>query len=117
MGRNNVNFSPSAIAALTSHNWPGNVRELQNRIRRALGSSMENILTSSDLGLGEGDDEANEHSKLLTLKEAREEAEKKVIQQALALAAGNISHAAKLLATSRPTLHDLLKKHDLQVKQ
>ncbi len=116
MDRNNVKFSPSAIAALTSHNWPGNVRELQNRIRRALGSSMENILTSSDLGLDEGVDEANEHSKLLTLKEAREEAEKKVIQQALGLAAGNISHAAKLLATSRPTLHDLLKKHDLQIK-
>lgn len=114
MQRGSITFSHTAISALTSHDWPGNVRELQNRIRRALGSSFENIISPIDLGLEQTDHELEEQ-KLSTLKEARDEAEKKVILQALALCANNISMAAKLLETSRPTLHDLIKKHEILV--
>ena len=46
-----VTFSPSAMAALSSHDWPGNVRELQNRIRRALTTLTGRLITSVDLGL------------------------------------------------------------------
>ncbi len=110
--RGQISYSPSAIGALVAYNWPGNVRELQNRIRRALGTTMENILTPPDLGL---DDIVlvPEKQKLATLKEARDTAERNAVYQALGLCGNNISRAAKLLEISRPTLHDLIKKHEI----
>jgi two-component system NtrC family response regulator len=107
-----TSFSLSAIAALSSHQWPGNVRELQNRIRRALTIFNGNIITSDDLGLEE-DTQDQPIQKLLTLKEARSQAERRCVRQALLLTGNNISRAAKLLATSRPTLHDLISKHKI----
>ena len=112
MQRGQTSFSPSAIAALTAHDWPGNIRELQNRIRRALGSTMDRIITPVDLGFEEMPLN-KEEQKLATLKEARETAEKNAVRQALALSGNNISQAAKLLEISRPTLHDILKKHGI----
>ena len=108
--RKPATFSPAAIDALTTHAWPGNVRELENRIRRALGSTMDKIIIPGDLGLGENT-ATPPGPKLTTLKKARERAEKDVIRRALILSGNNISQAARLLETSRPTLHDLLKKH------
>jgi two-component system NtrC family response regulator len=105
-------FSLSAIAALSSHEWPGNVRELQNRIRRALTIFNGHTITSEDLGL-EVDAPEQPSQQLLTLKEARSQAERRCVQQALLLTGNNISQAAKLLAISRPTLHDLITKHKI----
>lgn len=107
-----TSFSLSAIAALSSHEWPGNVRELQNRIRRALTIFNGHMITSDDLGL-EDDAPEKASQKLPTLKEARSQAERRCVQQALLLTGNNISQAAKLLATSRPTLHDLITKHKI----
>ena len=110
--REHTSFSPAAIAALTTHDWPGNIRELQNRIRRALGTTLDRVITPVDLGL-EKIPLKQEEQKLSTLKEAREAAEIKAVRRALALSGNNISQAAKLLEVSRPTLHDLMKKHGI----
>ena len=110
--RERTYFSPAAIAALTAHEWPGNIRELQNRIRRALGTTMDRVITPVDLGFEEIPLK-QEAQKLATLKEAREAAEIKAVRRALAFSGNNISQAAKLLEISRPTLHDLLKKHGI----
>ncbi len=109
-----TSFSPTALVALSAHPWPGNVRELQNRIRRALGTTMDKVITPVELGLDETGME-HESRKLSTLKKARETAENKVVRQALSLSGNNISKAAKLLEVSRPTLHDLLKKHRIVI--
>lgn len=114
--RGQITFSPTALTALTVHEWQGNVRELQNRIRRALGTTMDKIITPVDMGLDEPSLE-QENQTLYTLKEARETAEIKAVQQALALSGNNISQAAKLLEVSRPTLHDLLKKHTIIIQK
>jgi two-component system NtrC family response regulator len=50
----------------------------------------------------------------INLKAAREEADRRVIRQALARTESNISSAARLLGISRPTLYDLLKQYGLQ---
>ncbi|OQX84527.1 MAG: hypothetical protein B6D63_04360, partial [Candidatus Latescibacteria bacterium 4484_7] len=47
------------------------------------------------------------------LKEAKDAVELKMIVKALIQTRGNISASAKLLDISRPTLHDLLKKHNV----
>jgi len=107
--RGKVILSPESVTALTGHAWPGNVRELQNRIRRAMSLTSGKMLSPVDFGLAE--ENKNGIEALPTLREARELAEKKVIGQALAQANNNISQAARLLEVSRPTLHDLIKKH------
>jgi two-component system NtrC family response regulator len=112
--RGQVTFSPAAAAALTAYAWPGNVRELQNRICRALSTNTGRVIDPTDLGLEDATLEYEEQ-KLPTLKAAREKAEIDTIRRALALTGNNISQAAILLHISRPTLHDLLKKHGISV--
>jgi two-component system NtrC family response regulator len=108
-------FSADALAALSTHEWPGNVRELQNRVRRALSMADSQNITAGQLGLESHDESSTDRGeKLLTLQQAREQAELHCIQKALAMTNNNISQAAKLLAISRPTLHDLLKKHKIK---
>ena len=113
LGRKQPSFLPATLAAIANHNWPGNVRELQNRIRGALGTTTGRALSPVDLGL-EDAPETKEKQTLPTLREARETAEKDVVRRALALTGNNISQAARLLDISRPTLHDLIKKHGIQ---
>jgi len=110
--RGQLTLSLAAIAALMAHTWPGNVRELQNRIRRALSTTTGRVIDPADLGLEDATLE-QEEQKLPTLKEAREAAEINTIRRALALTGNNISQAARLLETSRPTLHVLLKRHGI----
>ncbi len=115
--RGRIGFSSDALSALLSHNWPGNVRELQNRIRRAIATAKNSRVTAQDLGLAHNLKEECAGRRLVTIKEARSQAEKRAIQMALAATGNNISKAAKLLEVSRPTLHDLLKKHGLAIKK
>ena len=105
-----VFFSPETIAALSGYDWPGNVRELQNRICRALSLFNGQTITPDDLGLASGQPDQTAES-FSTLQEARNQAEQHYIRKALMMTGNNISQAAKLLKISRPTLHDLLKKH------
>jgi two-component system, NtrC family, response regulator len=104
-------LSPGAMAAIMSHSWPGNVRELQNCIKRAVASATGPTLSARDLRLGP---EPEVVEQPLTLKQARFNAEGKAMRQALAIADGNISEAARLLDTSRPTLYQLLKEHNIE---
>ncbi|MGD1876725.1 MAG: PEP-CTERM-box response regulator transcription factor [Kiloniellaceae bacterium] len=105
-------IGPAAMATILAHNWPGNVRELQNCLKRAVASATGATITARDLRLG-GETENAEG--LLTLKQARFDAENKALRQALAIADGNISEAARVLDTSRPTLYNLLKQHDIEI--
>ena len=112
-------FSPRSIAAIKLHKWPGNVRELENKLQRAVIITDKLQLEPKDLSLSH--DYINDNDKTVTttyrtLKETRAEAEIDAIKKTLTLYDGNISHAAKLLNISRPSLHDLLKKYGLKSK-
>jgi two-component system NtrC family response regulator len=111
LGRPIRGLSPGAMAAILSHTWPGNVRELQNCIKRAVASAAGPTLSTRDLRLGP---EPETVEPPLTLKQARFDAEGRALRQALAIADGNISEAARLLDTSRPTLYQLLKEHNIE---
>jgi two-component system NtrC family response regulator len=71
-------------------------------------------LTPADLGFAGKPAVSTDH-KLPTLKAARDTAEIQAVSQALALSGSNISQAAKLLEISRPTLHDLINKHGIDL--
>ncbi|HOM29085.1 MAG TPA: PEP-CTERM-box response regulator transcription factor [Deltaproteobacteria bacterium] len=106
-------FSSSALDAMARHAWQGNVREMQNRIRRAVVMAEGDYIQSADLDLGE--EVGARAGPVRTLREARDEAEIAAIREALVRHGGNISKAALDLDVSRPTLHDLIKKHGIAV--
>jgi two-component system, NtrC family, response regulator len=105
-GKEGLSFTQDAIKALNSHSWPGNVRELENRVKRAVIMSDSKRLGAHDLELESGSVISNN----LNLKEARESAERDVIQKALLKHSGKIAPAAAEIGISRPTLYELMEK-------
>jgi two-component system NtrC family response regulator len=105
-GRTTLIFSPEALRALNRHKWSGNVRELQNRVKRAVIMADGKRITEKDLELAD----SGEALPVATLKEARENVERELVQQTLNKHLGRISSAANELGISRPTLYELMEK-------
>jgi two-component system NtrC family response regulator len=101
-----LTFAPDALRAVKRHTWPGNVRELQNRVKRAVIMADGKRVTASDLELTD----STEAISATTLKEARENIERELVEQALKRHSGRISSAAAELGISRPTLYELMEK-------
>ena len=62
-------------------------------------------MRATDLGLSSG-----ATTRLVSLRQAREDAERDIVQRALKRVNGNIARASEMLGISRPTLYDLLNK-------
>ena len=124
-------FGEYAQKTLDLYAWPGNVRELENRVKRGVIMATGKLIQPEDLDLpypenlrkgasgaepsgGAGSDGPFEP---MPLKEAREELERRFIAGALIRARGNVSAAAESLEVSRPTLHDLMKKHGIDPEE
>ena len=106
-GRPGLTFGPDSVRALNSHTWPGNIRELQNRVQRAAIMAEGRRVTAADLELevAQGGQAAPR-----TLREAREQVERELVEDALRRHGGKITSAAAELGISRPTLYELLEK-------
>ncbi|MBN2070087.1 MAG: PEP-CTERM-box response regulator transcription factor [Candidatus Krumholzibacteriota bacterium] len=123
--KNVKTFSQSARNILYTHSWPGNVRELENRVKRAVIMTSGRIIQPEDMDLAPDQAGAAAESRqggsgasitplsIPSLKEARDDLEQRMITDALLRFSGNVSAAAQELGISRPTLHDLMKKHDV----
>ena len=107
-GRTKLVFAPDALRAMARYSWPGNVRELQNRVKRAVIMTSGSRVTAKDLELERDQDMASLSAP--TLRQARENVEREMIQQALKKNAGKITSAAADLGISRPTLYELMEK-------
>jgi two-component system NtrC family response regulator len=105
-GKRNLTFSPDALRAFNMHIWSGNVRELQNRVQRAVIMAEGKRVTAADLELTE----ALDGMPMQTLKEARENAEREIVHDALRRNKWKITAAALELGISRPTLYELMEK-------
>ncbi len=112
LGKTRMHFGLDTMRALEIYQWPGNVRELENRLKRAVIMTESEQITAQDLELEleSGEIAAN----LFDLRQAREQAERRAIQQALQYTEHNLSRAADLLGITRPTLYSLLSKHQLK---
>jgi len=121
-GRKFSRISPEAAATLKAHDWRGNVRELKNLIERGVLVGKGEELTLQDLGIEVLGKEFRPKRKGheagfplippegLDFPSIQESFEKSYLEQALRMAEGNESKAAKLLNMNHHTFRYRLKK-------
>lgn len=110
-GKKILGFTKEAMDSLTSYPWPGNVRELRNVVERAMILQAEPHISSLDFLLKKNGALPQD---LLPGILPLAEAERILIQRALAITHGNVVHAARLLRISRDKLRYKIKKHELE---
>lgn len=104
-----LKLSPDALASMTSYHWPGNVRELSHMLERAVLLAHEETLTAQTLALPHARNVNGGRLPTMTL----ENAELRLIQQALGEAHGNKQKAADLLGITKSSLYRRLEKYGL----
>lgn len=102
-------FDDAATSAMQAHGWPGNVRELQHAVERAVLMSRTGLITSEDLGLRAASPGSAADVSGMTM----DDAEKYIIQQALARHGGNVVQAAESLGMSRSALYRRIQHYGL----
>jgi two-component system NtrC family response regulator len=100
-------FTGEALHCIAAYPWPGNVRELENRIKRAVVMANHGYIGPEDLDLEPVG--AETEAAVPTLREVREDAERRALSRTLSLTGNNILEASRLLGVSRPTLYALMK--------
>jgi DNA-binding NtrC family response regulator len=104
-----LKLSPCALGKLQSYSWPGNIRELSHMLERAVLLSAGDTLTANDLALP-GDRRGDGFGlPMMTL----EQAESRLIHQALTECSGNKQKAADLLGITKSSLYRRLEKYAL----
>jgi transcriptional regulator with GAF, ATPase, and Fis domain len=119
-------ITPEALACLKSYHWPGNVRELESAIYYAVlhhdagPTGTPEFIAPADLPeeiralappTGAPGLDINR-----VARQAAEEAKKRVIQEAISQARGNLSEAAGLLGIKPPNLHRLINELGLRTE-
>lgn len=122
LGLDVTGISPRTLEAFLDYDWPGNVRELEHAIEGAM-----NILDGAEIGYehlqrpirtperpGRGAGIGRTPGDRAPLRSVLADAERALLEQALAGANGNISRAARALGIPRQTLQYRLKMHGLR---
>ncbi len=110
-------ISPEAMQRLTAYAWPGNVRELKNIVERLLIMTPGNVIRLEDIPpsiQGITVEDRVETQALVSLKQARQDFERRYILEVLEQSGGNISRTANLLGIERSNLHRKLRQLKLQ---
>jgi len=111
-------FSEDALEALEAYDWPGNVRELKNVIERVVVLNRGvSLITKEHLcydivpsGRGNGATDPRSFVGKVSLKEAIEDFERQMIEEALRVSGGVQSEASRLLGTTRRILGYKIKQ-------
>lgn len=118
MGKDITGLTDAAKAVLQAYHWPGNVRELENILERAVILAQGSQLDVEDFpkqiqGGAEGGE--GETSRILPLKKALEEPERRIIKRTLESCGWNRQAAAAMLKINRTTLYMKMKKYSLEI--
>jgi len=111
-GKREKKISQEAMNVLRSYGWPGNVRELKNLIERLVIMIPADAIKASDLP-GNLMEQQPISVSSMTLKEARNEFERKFILQALNLNNWKITDAAGQLGIERTNLYRKMRQYDI----
>ncbi|MDR2502842.1 MAG: sigma-54 dependent transcriptional regulator, partial [Deltaproteobacteria bacterium] len=111
-----IQFTSAAASKLRGFEWPGNIRELENSIKHALillgdGSTLDSRHLPLEMEQGYW----TARSRNISLKQMLDNAEKRLIQQALLENDMNIDKCARMLKISRRTLYYRLKQFDIDL--
>lgn len=98
-------ISAEAGSELKEYSWSGNIRELRNAVEKA-------VILADGKQLEPKDFELKEHVSAAA-SETLEEAEEKVIRDAMERYGGNLTKVAQALSISRPTLYKKLNKYNI----
>jgi len=118
----NKKFAPDVIDRLLEYDWPGNVRELGNVIERLVVMTSGGVITEADLplSLSGNRSRAEDHFsqeggevRLMPLREAVDELERKLIAKALDKY-GSTRKAAEVLGVDASTV--VRKLHRLKAQ-
>jgi DNA-binding NtrC family response regulator len=108
---------PEALALLQRHDWPGNVRELHNVVEGLTITCKSETIQPESLPLtfrtakAMAPNASAEKNSLLAFGLSFQEMEKKILEEALRKAAGNVSEASRLLKMTRNTLRYRMAKY------
>jgi two-component system nitrogen regulation response regulator NtrX len=114
-GQQPQRFSPDALALLVSYRWPGNVRELRNLCERLAIIASADVIQADEV-------ESMVDASLTTstaleqdmsLREAREIFERRLIMSKLREFGGNVRRAAEALDIERSNLYRKLKAYGI----
>ncbi|MFL5344657.1 MAG: sigma 54-interacting transcriptional regulator [Hyalangium sp.] len=98
-------FTPAATVAMKKYAWPGNIRELENRLKKAVVLADKPLLGADDLDL-----KPENLDPIMPLLQAKEEFQKRYINEVLARNNGNRTKTAKDLGVDPRTIFRHLEK-------
>jgi len=98
-------FTPGALVAMRKYAWPGNIRELENRVKKAVVLADRALVSAEDLDL-----RPEVLDPILPLAQAKEEFQKRYINEVLDRNAGNRTKTAKDLGVDPRTIFRHLEK-------
>jgi transcriptional regulator with GAF, ATPase, and Fis domain len=102
-------FTPSALVAMRKYAWPGNIRELENRVKKAVVLADRALVSAEDLDL-----RPEILEPILPLAQAKEEYQKRYINEVLERNGGNRTKTAKDLGVDPRTIFRHLEKLDAE---
>jgi Nif-specific regulatory protein len=107
-------IASAALDVLCQYDWPGNVRELENAIERAVVSCEGSVVEERHLPktLRVSTDVALERK--LSLPQAVQELECRMIEDALTSSKGNLARASRTLGTTERILRYKVSKYKLE---
>lgn len=128
-GRKNIQMTPQAVDLLMVSDWPGNVRQLCNEVQRVVARAEDSAVITPDqlspelkrtsspttpsASVSSLSSMSGASSQSLTLADALEEVERRMISDALRKHGGNISRAARELGLTRRGLYLKLERYQL----
>jgi transcriptional regulator with PAS, ATPase and Fis domain len=100
-------FSPQCVMLMKRFAWPGNIRQLENRIKKAVIMAERTQLTAEDLELSDLD-----LAPVVPLNQAREDFQRRYINEVLARNNGNRTKTAHDLGVDPRTIFRHLERED-----
>ncbi|MDY7227900.1 sigma 54-interacting transcriptional regulator [Hyalangium rubrum] len=102
-------FTPAATVAMKKYAWPGNIRELENRLKKSVVLADKPLLGPDDLDL-----KPENLEPIMPLLQAKEEFQKRYINEVLARNNGNRTKTAKDLGVDPRTIFRHLEKMEAE---
>lgn len=120
LSQKGYSIDTEAMQKLSAYEWPGNVRELENILERSTIVCRGEIIKTEHLPADiqspqhkQSDDESSDEPVTLSIPQATEKLERRMIENALKQTNGNKSKASKLLEISERSLWYKISSYDI----